>query len=322
MASGETYMKRMSNWRTLVLLATACGGATTQTQAAFNIEFDYSYDNGGFFNAQRKTLLESVATLYEARIADTLGAITPGGGNTWTIQFYNPNDGTLASVVDPTISADTLKIYVGARAMGGGTLGVGGYGGVASGSGNGGFISAVSTRGQSGSTGNSSTATDFAPWGGSISFNSGASWYFDTDPSTTESFVGQNDFYSVALHELGHVLGIGTAPSWDHLVNGSHQFTGANATTVYGGNVPLETDDGHFQDGLTSHLLGPGAVQETAMDPTITTGTRKYITELDLAALKDIGWEIATIPEPNSVALMGLGSLGFYLLIHRRKRNA
>ena len=42
-------MKRTSCWRRLVVLATACSGATTYTQGAFNIEFDYSYDSGGFF---------------------------------------------------------------------------------------------------------------------------------------------------------------------------------------------------------------------------------------------------------------------------------
>lgn len=304
------------------MLATACSGAATYTQGALNIEFDYSYDIGGFFTAPRKSVLESAASFYEAQIADTLDAITPGGANHWTIEFYSPSDGTTTTVADTTISANTLKLYVGARSLGGGTLGVGGYGGVAGGSGSGAFVTAVSTRGETGATGSSTTATDFAPWGGSIAFNSDSTWYFDSDPSTDESFVGQNDFYSVALHELGHVLGLGTALSWTHYVNGSHQFTGPTATTVHGGNVPLETDDSHFQDGLGSYLPGGITPQDAALDPTITTGTRKRVTELDLAALKDIGWEIASIPEPSSVVLFGLGGVGLFTLLRRRAPRA
>jgi hypothetical protein len=39
-----------------------------------------------------------------------------------------------------------------------------------------------------------------------------------------------------------------------------------------------------------SRSIVNGAMQEVAMDPNITTGTRKYLTTLDLAFLRDIGY--------------------------------
>ena len=38
-----------------------------------------------------------------------------------------------------------------------------------------------------------------------------------------------------------------------------------------------------------SRRITDGTLQEVAIDPTITTGTRKFLTELDLAFLRDIG---------------------------------
>ncbi|MBI3867025.1 MAG: PEP-CTERM sorting domain-containing protein [Verrucomicrobia bacterium] len=288
--------------------------------ANISIQLDYSYDIGGFFTAPRRTLMSSVASLFESRLQDTLSSITPGGGDHWTVQFYNPSDGSLTSVIDPTINLNTVKLYLGARVMGGGTLGVGGYGGVASASGSGSFINAISGRGQSGVTGDSATATDFAPWGGSIAFNSSASWYDTADPTVTDSFPGQSDFYSVALHEVGHLMGIGTADSWLHAVNGSHQFTGANAVARYGANVPLESDDGHFAEGTMSTVDGTVTAQEAAMDPTLTLGTRKHLTSLDVAALKDIGWTV--VPEPSVLYLLALGGSGVLLLKRRSSGTA
>jgi hypothetical protein len=310
-------MKFKSCLKGAATVAAILGGTTLPARATFTIEFDYSYDNGGFFTPQRQALMNLVASVFQARINDSLSAITPGGGNTWSVQFYNPDDGNTTTVSDPTINADTLKIYLGARSMAGGTLGVGGYGGVASGSGNGAFISAINDRGQAGVAGN----TDFAPWGGSIAFNSGATWYTDSDPTTLENFAGQNDLYSVALHEVGHVLGIGTAPSWTALVNGSHQLTGANSVASHGGNVPLESDDAHFQEGVMSTVPGDGSSQEAALDPTLTVGTRKELTDLDWAALKDIGWQVSPVPEPSTWALLSLGGLGF-LAARRRLARA
>ena len=43
------------------------------------------------------------------------------------------------------------------------------------------------------------TPTDYAPWGGSLAFDSGANFYVDDDISTLESFDGQYDFYTVAF---------------------------------------------------------------------------------------------------------------------------
>ena len=50
-----------------------------------------------------------------------------------------------------------------------------------------------------------------------------------------------------------------------------------------------------------SKVFGTNTAQEAAMDPEINAGTRKYLTALDAAALKDIGWSIpqAVSPLPN-----------------------
>jgi hypothetical protein len=57
------------------------------------------------------------------------------------------------------------------------------------------------------------------------------------------------------------------------------------------------------------------------MDPTLTTGTRKFLTVLDLAMLEDLGYTVAAVPEPASYGLMmGLGALGC-LVARRRVRR-
>jgi len=67
-------------------------------------------------------------------------------------------------------------------------------------------------------------------------------------------------------------------------------------------------------DGATSVSLSDGSSQETAMDPDVTAGTRKYLTNLDAMGLADIGWQlnITAVPEPSTWALMsGIALLGF-----------
>jgi hypothetical protein len=45
-----------------------------------------------------------------------------------------------------------------------------------------------------------------------------------------------------------------------------------------------------------SRIYGTNTPQEAAMDPEITVGRRKRLTQLDAAALVDIGWEVDLTP--------------------------
>jgi Ca2+-binding RTX toxin-like protein len=243
-----------------------------------SIQFDYSQDANQFFDdPARREILELAAQSLSSRFGDHLDAITPTGSNTWSLSVTNPSGASSFSLTDVTIPEDTLIVFVGARMMS--SLGIGGPGAFAA-SGSSEWLDQVESRGQSGVL--SSPSTDFATWGGSITFDLDANWYF----GTSEAGLGsdQHDFLSVAMHELGHVLGIGTADSWDRFVSGDF-FVGPNCVAEHGGNVPL-SGDAHFAEGLQD------AHQEVAMDPSLLEGTRKLFTELDFAALADVGWEV------------------------------
>ena len=127
-------------------------------------------------------------------------------------------------------------------------------------------------------------ATGFAPWGGSISFDRDAPWHFEEREDVPADRI---DFLSIAIHELGHVLGIGTAESWGTLTPGE-AFIGAEASAAAGGPVPLADDLAHWPDGTMSHLRNVAAT--AAFTRRIMLGERRELTELDLSALADIGW--------------------------------
>ncbi|MCB1761041.1 MAG: matrixin family metalloprotease [Gammaproteobacteria bacterium] len=281
--------------------------ALTGTVQAFTIQFDYSYDGGFFADAQRKSLLESAGSYFESRINDDLNAITstagPAGNNFKAI-FNRPDTGAELTLNRYSVAADTIVVFAGGRNIS--ALGLGGPGGYSFSSSPADqvFIDNATTRGESGPT-SGPTATDFAPWGGAITFDSNSSWYFDDNPITDEIFSGF-DFYSVALHEIAHVLGFGTVDSWNNQVSGG-SFIGDNASSLFGGPVPL-ADLGHWQQALTSTIDGSGS-QEAAMDPNIAPGQRKRFTDLDLAALADIGWEVSAVPLPAAAYLFGAALL-------------
>ncbi len=166
-----------------------------------------------------------------------------------------------------------------------------------------------SMRGQTGAL--ASPPTDFGPWGGSVSFDDTANWSFAGTAGMPAA--NQFDFLTVATHELGHVLGIGTASSWFTYVDSSNNtFLGPHAEASYGGPVPLDASagddaaDGHWADGTLSHG------QVTTMNPTIVPGVRRPFTSLDWAGLDDIGWqtdELAVTGQPpaNVLAAAGFG---------------
>ncbi|GEM_PF-1198032 len=266
----------------------------------FNIVFDYTYDSSGFLNPQaRRDVLETAASVYESRITDDLTAISPSGSNTWTAVFNNPSTNTQVNRSNLNVPADTIIVYVGARNLTSG-LGLGGPGGFSAFA-TPAFVANLQTRGETGVDPNSTNDTDYALWGGTIAFDNASTWNFSLDPPTT----GQNDFYSVALHELGHILGLGTAESFENKINGSKQFIGAKSVATFGGPIPMNTDqfgnldDGHFAPNTQSTLPGTSTTQEVALDPQLTTGTRKYLTDLDWAAIDDLGWDVTAVAGPT-----------------------
>ena len=125
-------------------------------------------------------------------------------------------------------------------------------------------------------------ATDFEPWAGTISFNPSETidWNFSLGNTNGEGI----DFISVALHEIGHILGIGVAPIFDVLSTGGN-FSGANSINVNNGEaIPLASDLSHVAEGFNGNT--------TLLDPFLNDN-RSLPSSIDLAILADIGFEIA-----------------------------
>lgn len=282
-------------------LALAASGTA---QANIDIVFDFTYDDSQFFSTgERVAVLNAAAAVFETRFADTLSAITSSGPNSFDTVFSNPSapNGTNIVLQDQSFATNEIRVFVGGANLGSGTLGLGGPGGFGC-SGFSSFCSNAALRGQGAVDGND--PVDVAPWGGSISFNdSNFNWHFGLTTAGLDS--NEFDFFSVAVHELGHVLGFGTSFSFDALVAGGN-FTGANA-----GTVALAPDQSHWREGTQS--FAGGLAQEAAMDPTIFIGQRKNFTDLDFAAMRDIGWEVTPVPEADTWAMLlaGLGLVGF-----------
>ncbi|MGV3483812.1 MAG: dockerin type I domain-containing protein [Planctomycetaceae bacterium] len=260
--------------------ATVTGGTAAGT---VQIRFDYSLDTTGFLSAaNRRAALNAAASIVSSRLTDTLSAIRPSGTNTWTASTFHPATGAVVNFNNLNIAANEIVVYVGARELGTSQLGSGGPGGIAA-RGTSDWLNTVSGRGQAGAL--ATPKTDFGPWGGSLAFDSSTNWYFGLDQAGLQS--SQQDFITVAVHELTHLLGFGTAPSWTALVSGAG-FVGPKAQAAYdaGAIVPLSTDRGHFLETITD------SGRKTLMGPVIEAGKRDTLTPLDLAALDDIGWTV------------------------------
>lgn len=294
--------------------------------AALTIRIDYSIDSAGskFFGignpqgaaagAQAKAALDAAATFYSGVLNDTFTSIQKppdlfgslGGSASWTWQrsYSDPSTGLTNAELNLPIAANEFVVMAGARDLPTGELGRGGPGGYSwNHAANGRFTpqeetlitqttaqfkSAVETRGET---------SGFARWGGSLAVDTNANWHFN---HTTAPTGGKFDFYSVLLHELAHTLGLGASQEWQNLVSGT-TFVGpeAMAQSSQNGPVPLNSaaDTGHWSSVNTgSTVYGGSTAQQPLMVSALPSNTRRRLTNLDAAALVDVGWEIA-LPE-------------------------
>ncbi|MGJ8723119.1 MAG: PEP-CTERM sorting domain-containing protein [Roseibacillus sp.] len=318
--------------------------AVLPAQSGFHVAVDFSQDTNDFFGAgnpsgltggnQARASLNAAANFFSTYLADDFDAITPVGTNSWDARINNPSGSGVLSLGNISVAANTVVIYAGGQSLGGDSLGQGGSG-FFSVTGFSSWFDTVFRRGEMGATRTSENPTqpwesvaadESAPWGGAITFDSDGmadtlgnyNWHFD---HTASPATGEIDFFSVALHEMAHSLGFGTADSWGAHVVGKvfeRQFDGEAATAANGGvNPDLETNiepSSHWIEGIESEVFLTDIIQEAGLDPVIFGGTRSLLTDLDMAGFSDMGWTV--IPEPSLVALLGVG-LAFSL---RRRR--
>ena len=237
---------------------------------AFDIKFDYRFDTVNFFTDERKAILEQAGDIWSSYIQDNFDSIPAGE----TLRFNIRGEEQQVVLEEPI---DDLIIFISSVELSSEqpTLGEGTF-----------YADFVlgSDRAQR------IQGDDFEPWLGTIEFN--ASYvddlYFDPTPQTGDDIpFDKQDFLSLSIHEIGHILGIGVSEAFLSQVEDGN-FTGTQSVALNSGQpVPLDIDLSHIEDGYT---LDPSA--DAVLDKAFTFGERNLPTNLDLAILADIGYDI------------------------------
>ena len=292
--------------------------AIVATASAIEIRLDYTYDTTNFFGAgnpagaaagaQARQGARAAANYYESILRDNLDSIRPSGSNGWTARFRHPSKGGFVEIRNLKVSGNTIIIYMGSEFTAGRLSASGGPGSVTNLSGSRDWQLRVVNRGQSSTQG--SSATDVAPWGGAIAFKRAGSEYWNFNLGQQAGGT-QADFYSSMIAQIGLIVGIGTSDSWQGQISGN-RFRGEAAQRVFGGGVPVQGR--LFAPGIAAVVPGHGRRQSVVGDSD-WWGYREVLTNLDLAALRDIGWTVRTRVDPRSLPFPDNG-LGLSPAIH------
>lgn len=329
----------------------------------FTIFVDYSQDTNNFFSTQaRRDAMQAAANRWSDIINSPLTAVGPSGTGTgtsagWRVGFTHPGTGASFQIStaansgsDPLISggaadlygfgglaANQWILYAGGRNLGS-TAGVGGTGTGLNFTSTFNDLQGPMHRGVISNT-PANTVNDIPAWGGSISFNTTLNWHFD--PATSAPLAA-TDFYSIAMHEIGHALGLSVSfNQWTNFQIGS-TFTGPQAVAAFNldngtSATALNTVSSsnlHWQDNTQKSRIfdlanpnyvgtvGAGVLQDLLMDPVanFTVPIRRFeVTNVDIGALRDLGWSTVAIPELSSVLYM-VGLLGIIGYSYSRRR--
>jgi len=239
-----------------------------------SIVFDYRFDDAAFFTPSRRLVLEAAAQHWNNLLVDDFPPIPLGTD----IRTRDPETPTAAAMSFPsTVAIDDVMIFVGCAA-------IDGPGGTLATSNHSAAINTVTDATLRELLRSRYEGMDFQPWTGWISFDCGEDWFFDPTPATvTDLPANRPDFLSTANHELGHVLGFGTAMAYfAHVSNTT--FVGTKTVATYGGPVPLIASNTHFASGLSS------GGREPLLDPSRPGGVRSTATPIDVAVLEDLGY--------------------------------
>ena len=256
--------------------------------AALDITFDYRFDDSNFFASQnRRDVLQAAGDFWGDRIVDHLTAAisTSPGAESYNADITHPSTGVFgfgAGLENFSVAENEFIIFAGARDLGGSTVGIGGFGGFGNIFGDAAYIANVRTRGQAGVA--ASPRTDFQRWGGWISFDNRAStdWFFDPNPMSFDGddFQGaETDFFTFALHEVAHVLGISDS---------NESWTNNNPFNV-------APDGSHLAQGTLGTGGLPGQTESLMVNIVASDGQRKLPTTTDFDALRKVGWEVPEI---------------------------
>ena len=181
-----------------------------------------------------------------------------------------------------------------------------------------------------GSAGTTSTTSQ----GGFVLSTAGEMRFDIADLSSLES---NGSLQNVIKHEMAHVLGFGTLWTSNGVyVDGTGQYTGSNALaqwkTEFGQSsatsVPVElgggsgTANGHWNevDGGAG-LTGIKDSLNRDMRDELMTGwlnPNSFVSNMTIASFSDIGFTVVAVPEPTSLAFVGLSIVGLQFI---RKRN-